>query len=142
MDGIYGRVVPRFIDQALKGDPLTVFGDGLQTRSFTYVTDQIEGLLRLASLNDAKNEVINIGNTDEITVIELARKIISLTHSVSDISYEPLPQDDPMRRNPDIAKAGKILKWKPKIQMETGLTRTIEWIKGVKSPVKGKFEST
>jgi UDP-glucuronate decarboxylase len=130
MDGIYGRVVPRFIDQALKGDHLTVFGDGLQTRSFTYVTDQIEGLLRLASLNEAKNEVINIGNTDEITVIELARKIISLTHSISDISYQSLPEDDPMRRRPDITKAGTILKWKPHIQLETGLTRTIEWIKG------------
>ena len=140
MDGIYGRVVPRFIDQALKGDPLTVFGDGLQTRSFTYVTDQIEGLLRLASLNEAKNEIINIGNTDEITVIELAQKVISLTHSNSDISYEPLPQDDPLRRRPDITKAGKILKWKPKIQLETGLTRTIEWIREVNSPVNSKLE--
>ena len=80
--------------------------------------------------------VINIGNTDEITVIELAQKIISLTHSNSDISYEPLPQDDPLRRRPDITKAGKILKWKPKVQLETGLTRTIEWIREVKSPVK------
>lgn len=130
MDGIYGRVVPRFIDQALKGDPLTVFGDGLQTRSFTYVTDQIEGLLRLASLNEAKNKVINIGNTNEVTVIELARKIISLTHSISDISFESLPQDDPMRRNPDITKAGRILKWKPKVQLDVGLMRTVEWIKG------------
>lgn len=141
MDGIYGRVVPRFIDQALKGDPLTVFGDGLQTRSFTYVTDQIEGLLRLASLDGAKNEVINIGNTNEVTVIELARKIISLTHSISDIMYEPLPEDDPVRRNPDISRAEKLLKWKPKVQLETGLTRTIEWIRKVKSPVKGKPES-
>jgi UDP-glucuronate decarboxylase len=130
MDGIYGRVVPRFIDQALKGNPLTVFGDGSQTRSFTYVTDQIEGLLRLASLDDAKNEVINIGNTDEITVIDLAQRIILLTHSTSDILYEPLPQDDPLRRKPDVTKAGTILKWKPKIQLNTGLSRTIEWIKG------------
>ncbi|MEI6293823.1 MAG: UDP-glucuronic acid decarboxylase family protein [Methanomicrobiales archaeon] len=129
MDGIYGRVVPRFIDQALKGDPLTVFGDGSQTRSFTYVTDQIEGLLRLASLNEAKNEVINIGNTDEITVIELADKIISLTHSNSEISFGPLPQDDPLRRRPDITKAKHILKWKPKVQIEIGLTRTIGWVK-------------
>lgn len=130
MDGIYGRVVPRFIDQALKGVPLTVFGDGSQTRSFTYVTDQIEGLLRLASLNEAKNEVINIGNTNEITVVELAEKIISLTNSASDISFEPLPQDDPLRRKPDVTKAGKILKWEPKVQLDIGLARTIEWIKG------------
>ena len=81
-------------------------------------------------MNEAKNEVINIGNTDEITVIELARKIISLTHSMSGISFEPLPQDDPLRRRPDVTKAGKILKWESKVQLETGLTRTIEWIKG------------
>jgi UDP-glucuronate decarboxylase len=131
MDGIYGRVIPRFIDQALKGDPITVFGDGSQTRSFTFVTDQIEGLLRLISLDKAKNEVINIGNTDEISVIKLAQKIISLTNSTSDISFEPLPQDDPLRRKPDITKAQNILKWKPKVHLDDGLLRTIEWIEEI-----------
>jgi UDP-glucuronate decarboxylase len=129
MDGIYGRVIPRFIDQALKGKSLTVFGDGLQTRSFTYVTDQIEGLLRLASMDAAEGQVINIGNVNEITVLELAKKVIGRTGSKSAISYQPLPEDDPLRRNPDITKAGEILGWEPKASLDYGLMRTIEWIK-------------
>lgn len=129
LDGIYGRVIPRFIDQALKGEPLTVFGDGSQTRSFTYVTDQVEGLLRLASMDAAEGQVINIGNVNEITVLELAKKVIRLTGSKSAISFQPLPEDDPLRRNPEITKAREILGWEPKASLDYGLMRTIEWIK-------------
>jgi len=129
MDGIYGRVIPRFIDQALKGKALTVFGDGSQTRSFTYVTDQVEGLLRLASMDAAEGQVINIGNVNEITVLELAHKVIERTSSKSAISFQPLPEDDPFRRNPDITKAREILGWEPKASLDYGLMRTIEWIK-------------
>ncbi len=127
-DGIYGRVIPRFIDQALSGRPLTVFGDGSQTRSFTYVTDQIEGLLRLAALDAAEGAVINLGNTDEITVLDLAKKVIFACGSVSDLSFQPLPEDDPLRRKPDITKAREILLWQPKVSLEKGLARTIAWI--------------
>jgi UDP-glucuronate decarboxylase len=129
MDGIYGRVIPRFIDQALKADPITVFGDGSQTRSFTYVTDQVEGLLRLASLDAARGQVINIGNVDEITVLALAKKVIGITGSSSSLSFHPLPQDDPLRRRPDITRAKQVLDWEPKVPLEKGLVRTIEWIK-------------
>jgi UDP-glucuronate decarboxylase len=129
MDGIYGRVIPRFIDQALSGKPLTVFGEGSQTRSFTYVTDQIEGLLRLAALDAAEGQVINIGNVNEITVLELAKKVIALTGSKSSLSFHPLPEDDPLRRRPDVTRAKKILGWQPKASLDTGLARTIEWIR-------------
>ncbi|MDD1687198.1 UDP-glucuronic acid decarboxylase family protein [Methanoregula sp.] len=129
LDGIYGRVIPRFIDQALKNQPLTIFGDGSQTRSFTYVTDQIEGLLRLAALDAAEGQVINIGNVNEITVLELAKKVIHLTGSKSSLSFHPLPEDDPLRRRPDVTKAKEILKWVPKASLEHGLDRTIAWIK-------------
>jgi UDP-glucuronate decarboxylase len=131
MDGIYGRVIPRFIDQALTGKPLTVFGDGSQTRSFTYVTDQIEGLLRLAALDAAEGQVLNIGNVNEITVLELAKKVIALTGSGSLLSFHPLPEDDPLRRRPDVTKAKEILGWVPKASLDTGLERTIEWIRSV-----------
>jgi UDP-glucuronate decarboxylase len=129
MDGIYGRVIPRFISQALNDEPLTVFGDGSQTRSFTYVTDQIEGLLRLASLDAAGGQVINIGNINEITVLSLAKKIIELTGSRSEISYHPLPDDDPLRRRPDVSRAKEVLGWEPKVPLEKGLARTIEWVR-------------
>jgi len=129
MDGIYGRVIPRFIDQALTGKPLTIFGDGSQTRSFTYVTDQIEGLLRLAALDAAEGQVINIGNVNEITVLELAKKVIALTGSQSPITFHPLPEDDPLRRRPDVTKAKEILHWEPKTSLEKGLKRMVEWVK-------------
>jgi len=128
-DGIYGRVIPRFIDQALKGEPLTVFGDGLQTRSFTYVTDQIEGLLLLASVDEARGQVINIGNVNEITVLALAKKVIEITGSSSTITFQPLPEDDPRRRRPDVTRAKQILGWEPKVPLEKGLVRTIDWIR-------------
>jgi UDP-glucuronate decarboxylase len=129
LDGIYGRVIPRFIGQALSGDPITVFGDGSQTRSFTYVTDQIEGLLRLASLDAARGQVINIGNVNEITILALAKKVIEITGSSSTISFYPLPEDDPLRRRPDVTRAKQVLGWEPKVQLEKGLVRTIEWIR-------------
>ena len=129
LDGIYGRVIPRFIGQALNGEPVTVFGDGSQTRSFTYVTDQIEGLLRLASLDAARGQIINIGNVNEITVLALAKKVIEITGSSSAISFYPLPEDDPLRRRPDVTRAKQVLGWEPKVPLESGLVRTIEWIR-------------
>jgi UDP-glucuronate decarboxylase len=128
-DGIYGRAVPRFIEQALSGEPITVFGDGRQTRSFTYVVDQIEGLLRLASAPEGRGEVVNIGNNEETKIIDLAKLIKKLTRSKSEISYQPLPQDDPRRRCPDIGRAKRILSWRPKTTMDEGLTKTITWFK-------------
>lgn len=128
-DDIYGRAVPRFIDQALKGEDITVFGDGSQTRSFTYVSDQIDGLLKLADLDEARGEVINIGNNKETTILELAELIKRLTNSSSKIAFHPLPEDDPKRRCPDISKAKKILGWEPKVSLEEGLKNTIKWFK-------------
>jgi UDP-glucuronate decarboxylase len=124
-DGIYGRAIPRFVSQALNGEPITVFGRGEQTRSFCYVTDQVVGLLRLASSQKASGEVINIGNDEEITIIDLAKMVKKLTGSVSEIVYYPMPQDDPRRRCPDITKAKDILGWRPKVKLEEGLRQTI-----------------
>ena len=126
-EGVYGRVVPRFVEQALSNEPITVFGSGEQTRSFCYVTDQVEGLLRLAFLEDADGEVVNIGSDEEINIIELANMIKDLINSGSEIVFEELPKDDPPRRKPDISKAKKILGWKPKVKLEEGLKRTMEW---------------
>jgi UDP-glucuronate decarboxylase len=130
-DGIYGRAIPKFIDQALHGMPITVFGDGSQTRSFTYLTDQIEGLLKLAALEEAMGIVVNIGSDREVTVLDMARKIQKITGSSSEITFHPLPEDDPLRRKPDISRAREILGWKPKVSLEDGLARTIEWYKTV-----------
>ncbi len=126
-EGVYGRVVPRFIYQAINNEPISVFGDGTQTRSFCYVTDQVEGLLRLAWLDEAEGEVMNIGSPNEITILELAEIIIEITGSNSQIAFHPLPPDDPKRRCPDITKAKKILKWQPKIELRDGLRKTVEW---------------
>src|SRR3989344_2175441 len=122
-----GRVVPNFIHQALTGKPITIYGDGGQTRSFCYVSDNIEGLETLMFSNGAKNELMNIGNPAEITILELAETIKKLTGSESKIVFRGLPTDDPTRRRPDIEKAEKILGWKPKIGIEDGLRRTIEY---------------
>ena len=126
-EGVYGRVVPRFIEQALNNKPFTIFGDGSQTRSFCYVTDQIEGLLKLAFSEEAKGDVVNIGGDDEITILELAKLVQELTNTSSEIKFHPLPKDDPRKRQPDITKAKMLLNWKPKIELEEGLKRTIEW---------------
>jgi UDP-glucuronate decarboxylase len=130
-DGIYGRAIPRFLDQALSGKSITVFGDGNQTRSFTYLSDQIEGLLRLAALQEAKGNVVNIGNDRETSILDLAKIVISLTKSGSEITYGPLPKDDPLRRRPIINKARDLLRWSPKVGLEEGLMRTIEWFRSV-----------
>ena len=135
-EGVYGRVIPRFIEQALSNKPITIFGDGTQTRSFCYVTDQVEGLLKLAFSENAKGEVVNIGSDKEITIFELAKLIQELTNSSSEIVFEELPKDDPPRRRPDITKAKTLLDWKPKIELEEGLLRMVKWFKE-----KGKKES-
>jgi len=128
-DDIYGRVVPRFIEQALKNSPITVFGDGSQTRSFCYVTDQITGLLQLAFLDDLSGAVVNIGNDEEMTINAFADLVRQLTGSDSDIIYHDLPEGDPLRRRPDISKARKLLQWEPKVSTEEGVKRTIEWFR-------------
>jgi len=120
-----GRVVSNFIVQALAGEPITVYGEGNQTRSFCYVSDLIEGIHRL--MNSDYSLPVNIGNPNEFTILELAEKVIALTNSKSKIVKEPLPSDDPARRQPDITKAKKILKWEPKVQLEEGLKRTVEY---------------
>ncbi len=120
-----GRAIPNFIDQALNGRPITIYGKGSQTRSFCYVPDLIEGIFRLT--NSKTHDPVNIGNPDEWTILELARKIIKLTGSKSKIVYKKLPKDDPKVRQPDIKKAGKLLKWKPKVKLEKGLEETIKW---------------
>jgi UDP-glucuronate decarboxylase len=130
-DGVYGRVVPRFIKQALNNEPLTIFGDGKQTRSFCYVTDQIEGLLRLTWFEEGKGEVVNVGNPIEVSVIKLAETIKKITNSDSPLEFHPLPADDPKRRCPDIMRAKKILKWEPKVEFENGLKKTIDWFKSL-----------
>ena len=131
---IYGRVVPRFIDQALNNDPITVFGDGRQTRSFNYATDQVEGILRLASSSNGRGEVINIGNDKEIQIIELAELIKKKISSDSEIIFQPLPEDDPKRRCPNITKARELLDWAPTTSLEEGIGKTIEWFTEKKSP--------
>ena len=122
-----GRVIPNFIYQALNNKSLTVYGRGTQTRSFCYIDDLIEGIFRL--MKSKVNEPINLGNPHEFTILELAKLVLRLTQSKSKIIFKPLPQDDPKQRRPDIAKAKKILKWQPKIELEAGLTKTIEWFK-------------
>jgi UDP-glucuronate decarboxylase len=128
-DDIYGRVIPRFIEQALHNKPITIFGDGNQTRSFTYVTDQIEGMLKLASKEGLENPVVNVGNNKEFSVLDLANMIISLTGSDSELMFHPLPQDDPIRRCPDITRAKKVLNWSPKVGLQEGLRRFIEYMR-------------
>jgi UDP-glucuronate decarboxylase len=128
-DDIYGRVVPRFIEQALTNAPITVFGDGSQTRSFCYVTDQITGLLKLAFLDDLSGVVVNIGNDEEMTISTFADLVRRLAASNSDIVHDDLPEGDPLRRRPDIDKARKLLQWEPKVSTEEGVKRTIDWFR-------------
>jgi dTDP-glucose 4,6-dehydratase len=122
-----GRVVPNFIMQALKGEPLTVYGQGQQTRSFQYVDDLVAGINKL--LKADHHLPVNIGNPHEMTVLEFANKIIELTDSKSEIVYKPLPEDDPQVRQPDIAKAKKILDWEPVVKLEVGLVKTIDYFR-------------
>jgi dTDP-glucose 4,6-dehydratase len=122
-----GRVVPAFMDQALRGQPLTVFGDGLQTRSFCYVSDMVEGLVRLA--NSEERFPVNLGNPVELTMLEFAERISRLVGIKGQILHQPLPSDDPKRRQPNIAKAKKVLGWEPKVNLEDGLRETVAYFK-------------
>jgi dTDP-glucose 4,6-dehydratase len=122
-----GRVVPAFIGEALRGEPLTIFGDGSQTRSFCFCTDLIDGIFKLSQSDF--HEPVNIGNPTELTIKEFAERIIRLTGSKSTISFHPLPTDDPKQRRPDITRAGRLLGWKPGVDLETGLGKTIDYFK-------------
>lgn len=122
-----GRVIPNFINQALKNEPITVYGKGQQTRSLCFVSDLVEGIFRL-SQSDA-HDPVNIGNPYELKIIDLAKIIIKLTNSKSEIIYNPLPEDDPKLRQPDITRAKKLLNWLPKVDLEKGLKETIEWFR-------------
>ncbi len=131
MDPNDGRVVSNFIVQALKGQDITIYGNGLQTRSFQYVDDLIEGLTRLMATGDDFTGPVNVGNPGEFTMIELAEKVIKLTGSSSKLVFRPLPSDDPMQRKPDISLAKKVLDWEPKISLDQGLEKTIAYFKSV-----------
>jgi len=124
-----GRVLPAFIGQAIRGEDLTVFGDGSQTRSFCYVDDLIEGIYRLLMSDHA--EPVNIGNPHEITISDFAEEIIKLTGTTQKVVYQPLPVNDPMQRKPDIGKAKAILGWEPKVMRGEGLKHTYEWFKSL-----------
>ncbi len=124
-----GRAIPTFIRQALRGEPLTMYGDGSQTRSFTYVSDLIEGIWRL--MHAPVNDPVNIGNPREMTLLELAKHVLRATGSKSEIVFRPLPTDDPKVRQPDIGKAKRLLGWAPAVELEEGLARTVEWCRTV-----------
>jgi len=129
-----GRVVSNFIVQALKNRDITVFGDGTQTRSFCYVDDLIEGLIRMMSGPDDFVGPVNLGNPDEFTILELAKKIVKITNSKSKIVFKPLPQDDPMQRRPDISLAKEKLKWQPTVKLDQGLKKTIKYFDTILNP--------
>jgi nucleoside-diphosphate-sugar epimerase len=126
-----GRVVSDFINQALKGQPITVFGSGTQTRSFCFVDDMVKGLKMAMFSKDSKGEVINLGGSNELSVIDIANSIKKMTNSSSEIIFEDLPLDDPKLRKPDISKAKKLLNWEPRISLEDGLLKTIEYFKSL-----------
>ena len=127
-----GRVVSNFIVQALKGEPITLYGDGQQTRSFCYVDDLIEGMVRMMN-QDTEIGPVNLGNPDEFSIRELAETVLRLTGSKSELVFRPLPQDDPMQRQPVITKAKAVLDWTPKVALEDGLKETIEYFRKVVS---------
>jgi dTDP-glucose 4,6-dehydratase len=122
-----GRVIPNFMKQALRGEDLTVYGDGKQTRSFCYATDEIDGFLRLSKTDE--HFPVNIGNPNEFTVLECAKRVIAVTGSKSQIRFEKLPQDDPKQRRPDISKARKLLGWEPKVGLDDGLQMSLEYFR-------------
>jgi len=122
-----GRVIPNFMKQALRGGDLTVYGDGSQTRSFCYVTDEIEGILRLA--RSQEHQPVNIGNPNEFTMVECAQRVLAVTGSKSKLAFEPLPQDDPKQRRPDISRARALLLWEPKTDLETGLRLSLDYFR-------------
>jgi len=122
-----GRAVPAFMSQALRNEDVTVFGDGTQTRSFTYITDLVDGIIKL--MLSSENDPINIGNPREMTIAEIANTIIRMTGSSSQVVYRPLPTDDPRQRRPDITRARTLLKWQPRVELEEGLVKTIEYFR-------------
>jgi dTDP-glucose 4,6-dehydratase len=122
-----GRVVPNFMKQAIRGEELTVYGNGQQTRSFCYVSDEIDGFMRLAK--SAEPLPVNIGNPNEFTILECARLVLKVVGSNSKIRYEDLPQDDPKQRRPDITKARQLLGWEPKIDLEAGLRLSVDYFR-------------
>jgi nucleoside-diphosphate-sugar epimerase len=124
-----GRVIPNFCVQALRGEPITIFGDGRQTRSFCYVDDLVRGLMLLMETEGLEGEIVNLGNPEERTVLDLAERVIRLAGSASDIRFEGLPRDDPQRRQPDISLAKARLGWEPRIPLDDGLPRTIAWFR-------------
>jgi dTDP-glucose 4,6-dehydratase len=123
-----GRAVPAFMSQALRGEDVTIFGSGRQTRSFCYVSDLVDGIVRL--MESKENDPVNIGNPHEMTIEDIARTIIRMTGSKSQVVYRPLPEDDPKVRQPDITRARTILGWEPKVRLEEGLTKTLEYFRG------------
>jgi len=129
-----GRVVSNFIEQALKGAPITVYGDGKQTRSFCYVDDLIDALVRLMATSDDFTGPVNLGNPQEFTILELARKVIANTGSRSEIVFKPLPSDDPVQRQPDISLAKQMLQWEPVVALNEGLRRTISYFRAERRP--------
>jgi dTDP-glucose 4,6-dehydratase len=122
-----GRVVPAFLDQALRGEPLTIFGDGSQTRSFCYVADLVDGLVKLSTSEE--RFPVNLGNPAELTILEFAERIRRLMGSNLEIKFEPLPEDDPKKRRPDISKAKRVLGWEPTVPLEQGLKETVAYFK-------------
>jgi len=126
-----GRVVSNFIVQALKNEDITIYGDGSQTRSFCYVDDMVTAFIALMNSGDEMTGPVNLGNPDEFSILELARKVIAMTGSRSSIVFLPLPADDPQQRRPDISLAQKALQWEPTIRLEAGLTRTIEYFRSI-----------
>jgi len=126
-----GRVISNFIVQALRGEPLTVFGDGSQTRSFCYIDDMIDGLISLMNSAPEVTGPINLGNPGEFTMLELAKQVMALTESDSPVHHLPLPADDPVRRKPDISRAVEVLGWEPTVPLHEGLVRTVDYFRGV-----------
>ena len=124
-----GRVVSNFIVQALAGDPITIYGDGSQTRSFCFVSDLVDGIYKLLSLEAPVNSPVNLGNPNEFSMLELAEKVIHVTQSKSEIVFEPLPQDDPRQRRPDITLAKGLLGWQPLVNLESGIEKTAEFFR-------------
>jgi dTDP-glucose 4,6-dehydratase len=127
LQAIDGRVISNFLRQALSGDDLTIYGDGSQTRSFCYVSDQIEGQLRL--MRSTEHAPVNLGNPEEFTILECAQAVLAITGSRSQLIFEPLPQDDPKKRRPDITRAREVLGWEPRISLAEGLRLTLPWFR-------------
>ena len=126
-----GRVVSNFINQAIKGSPFSIYGDGKQTRSFCFVSDMVEGIYKAMFTKGTKGQVFNLGNPEEYTVLDLAQKIKEMAGSKSEFIFEPLPQDDPMQRQPDISKAKEVLGWEPKVSVDEGLQKTIGYYRSL-----------